>query len=125
MAHSDNDRITWEEYSEQTYLFIDYSGLTDLEVFNVSIQSRKILKDVPLNSVSLLVDMRNMDISFSTLSTFTKFADENRKYLAKVALIENIEENDFFQQQYDPEGRLKEITFSTKEEALAFLCGDK
>ena len=124
MRNLDHNKFSWETYNECVYFFIDYSGMTDLDVFNLSLISRKTIKEANLDSIRVLVDMRDMDISFSTLATLTQFSNENRSFISKVAIINNLEKTEFFQQLYEQNSRVNEITFSTKEEALAFLCAD-
>lgn len=124
MATNISDRVSWESYKGEEFIFIDYSNLNDREVFSVLMLAKKEMNKVVGKKIKMLTDLRDMEISYTTHQTVMKVTEEDMSKIEKAALINNIESNKVFINDFLETNGLLSITFLDKASALEFLMSE-
>ena len=72
----------------------------------------------------MLIDLRDMDVSYNTYLTVAKVSADGKDKIKKAAFVNNRDSNKVFINDYLKNNGLENVTFEDRKSALEYLMND-
>lgn len=116
------NNTSWIEHKGKEILYVDYSGLYDDEIANVTLEVNDFLRKLGKHEIHILVDVRNSYANEKmTIDALKKNAITTKKYSKKTAVIGSAKTQDVILPVFNMFSGSAVKTFNNIQEAKDWL----